>query len=182
MYFDRGLVLRQDIDLYRLQHLLSLLSRAKVEDSGTTWEEIAVILSRIRRKRLRTLLVVFDFPNGYNGTTLNVLSSPGMNSIIHIIDNPIIVSNKNFNTITRYIWQLLLSAPEEVLRREIKGLSQTIIYGDDARKAISQTQDRKSLAYAFLALQRKRQPKQGRHESISTEYSIHSNEYRGTIG
>jgi hypothetical protein len=162
MWHDSTLPAGQDdTDGYRRKHLRCLLSYAGVEDSGLAWEDLAAILFRIRRKRpidasrgLRLPEWIQGYCNGATEISWGNFEYPNL-----VIDNPIIVSTKNFNRITRYIWRLLPTAPEKVLRRQIQGLSRKLIFGDDARDAISQTQDRKSLAYTFLALQRKLQLK-----------------------
>ena len=159
------IVAKQDIDRLRRDHLLQLFSIARIQETGQTWEELAAVLFRIRRRRpadaSRGLRLPEWVQNYYPGDRSEISWDKGQRRKYpeRVIDNPLIVSNKNFNRITSFIWHILRNKPEKVLRRDISSLSQRLIFGERAQQSISATHDRVALAYTFLAIQRKLQLK-----------------------
>ena len=165
MWLDTDLPNTHDTDLYRHQHLRFLLSLAGVEQStDDTLDSLAALLFRIRRNRPANGSRGLRLPNWiqkyYPGDPRDLSwASEGHPDDYpsQIIPDPIIVSKTNFMRLTRYVWHLIPNAPEKVLRREIQGLSQRLLYAQEARKVISTTNDRAALAYTLLALQRRLQ-------------------------
>lgn len=168
MWLEAPLADVQDMDKHRRDHLLRLFSIAHIQETGQTWEELAAILLRIRRRRpvdaSRGLRIPEWIQNHYQGDRNELFWQKEQKGQYRqyperIIENPLIISNRNYTRITRLIWRLLRNAPEKVLRRDIASLSQNLVYGDSARQSISATHDRVALAYTFLAIQRKLQLK-----------------------
>jgi len=152
-----------DTDLNRRQHLHFLLTHAGVEKQlDDSWESLATLLFRIRRNRPADASRGLRLPDWlwtyYNGDQKDLSWTESANDYpTRIIPDPIIVSKINFRRLTRYVWRLLPNAPEKILRREIRELSQKLLYAQESREAISKTNDRAALAYTFLALQRRLQ-------------------------
>jgi hypothetical protein len=150
------------IETYRRQHLAHLLRFAGIETIGSTWKDLATVLFRIRRQRPRELTRCLRLPEWlheyYTGDKTDLDWTDG-DYPKHGIDDPLVISNKNYTRLTRYIWSLVPTAPEKCLRRDILKLARTLVYADDIYPAIQKTLDRKSLAYTFLALQRRLQCK-----------------------
>lgn len=165
MWFDTTIPNTLDTDLSRRQHLRFLLTHAGVEQpTDETWDSLSQVLFRIRRNRpadaSRGLRLPDWIQTYYQGDRNNLSWGTDTHTDdypIRIIPDPIIISKVNFRRLTRYVWRLLPNAPEKVLRREIQGLSQRLLYAQEARVAISATTDRAALAYTFLALERRLQ-------------------------
>jgi len=152
----------KDLERCRRGHLRFLMSLAKVDESGSSsWEELALLLTRVRRKGSRNdlsrALRLPDWLRKYVPT--HPQQEQSFQYPVKPIENPIIVSKKNYNRLTRYVGRLVPMRPEKVLRRDIEMLSRQLVYGEEVREAISKTEDRKALAYTFMALQRKLQTK-----------------------
>lgn len=165
MWLEAPLADVQDTDKHWRDHLLQLLLIARIEETGQTWEELAAILFRIRRRRpvgaSRGLRLPEWIQNYYPGDRNELAWKMGQMGQYpeRIIANPLIISNKNYKRITSLIWRFLRNTPEKVLRRDITSLSRRLVYADSMRQSISATHDRVALAYTFLAIQRRLQLK-----------------------
>ena len=152
----------KDVEGYRRDHLRFLMSLAKVDESGSSgWEELALLLTRVRRKSSKNdLSRALRLPDWLRKCVpTHPQREQSFQYPVKAIENPIIVSRKNYNRLTRYLGRLVPMQPEKVLRRDIEMLSRQLVYGEEAREAISKTEDRKAVAYTFMALQRKLQQK-----------------------
>ena len=151
----------RDIDQYRRKQLSFLLCLAHVDDHRASgWEDLASLLFRIRRRHPQDPLRGLRLPEwiqAYYPGDRKDLSYEAWAWPTVKIDHPIIVSNKNFLRITRYIWRLLPNDPEKVLRRQIQSLQRRLIYADECQKAFSATQDKRAFAYTFMGIQRRLQ-------------------------
>jgi hypothetical protein len=162
MWLEEPLPVRPEPETYRREHLRLLLQYAEVEVSGSTWEELFSILFRIRRNNPADASRGLRLPEWIQAYYSGDPSDLAWDELLYptrIIENPIILGKSRFNRITRYVWRILPNAPAKVLRRDIEALSKRLLYAEDAEKAISNTSDRVSLAYTFLAVQRRLQLK-----------------------
>ena len=148
------------IDSRRRKHLVEILIRAAKGKSiglvtGAGWSEVAEVLFRIRRNRPGDLSRGLNLPKRIcDYYPEGVMGEPAPR-----IDNAIVVSKKNFLVIQRYLWRIVPYKPEKVLRRDILELERRVVYGDDKLPHIEQTTDWCSLAYTFIAAQRRLQLK-----------------------
>jgi len=163
MWLDDEPPSKIDTDLYRRQHLSFLLSLADVQEATDySMESLAALLFRVRRDRPANKsrgLRLPDFIQKYYPGDPADFSWAALRDEhpSRIIPNPIVVSKANFRRLSRYIWRLIPNAPDKVLRREIQGLSQQLLYAQEAKPAISATNDHAALAYTLLSLERRLQ-------------------------
>jgi hypothetical protein len=163
MWLTEAIPTPRDPDLYRRKVIFTILSRsADNVDKAEEWDELAPILFRIRRRDAFNASRCLRLPDWlhkyYPGDRKDLEWNFGEYPTFTIA-NPIVVSRRNFGRLTRRLWRVVPNAPDKVLRRTITSLSKKLVYGDDARKGIKATHDRKALAYTFIAIQRRLQLK-----------------------